>query len=276
MTYRLFAIIISLLSPVAASRDAQAQYFTRGDTLVLTYQGGSRLPYYRKVGDSVEYVGYLESASHKDDSLLVIGEWADLYVEVVLEGDTIIVGGMTSGQMTTSVRKVREAQMEEKMRAEWERRAAIEEEERVLKRAMFFEELRARNVPLTMRLRFDVNSAGGVEPLVFINNISPSRRLKYINVVIAPFNSVGDPVRAELSSKTQHTLRLIGPIEPQNSGAYDYDGDPVFYASTTDCIEVHRVEIDFMDGGRFVMVNDLEAARENRDDYNLRGDCRDR
>jgi hypothetical protein len=130
-------------------------------------------------------------------------------------------------------------------------------------------------VPIAITaLAFGVNSAGGVEPVISLVNVS-SKSIKYVNVTAVPFNSVGDPVRPEYKTLPIQA-RLVGPIDVGRSATYDFADKPLFYARTTSCIEVRRIDVEFFDGSSAVLIRDLEIARDagsTKGIVKLEGEC---
>ena len=259
-----------LLLTILVSQPLYGQLPAAGDTLILTFQGADRLATYRELpGDEKEHTGYVTKEKNGGDTLIVLGEWGNLHAEVVVAGDTMITGHASITRVAERPEAI--AEREAQIAKEIEEGRRRDEE-----RATWEANLVEAGIPLIIHgLSFNVNSAGGVEPRIDVENIS-ERRLKYVTLEVVGVNPVGDPVTGTVSGKQSHALPLVGPIEPGERSFYSYEGDPPFYARTTDCIEVTRVEIEFMDGGRFVMVNDLRDARWGFRNYRLEGECRNR
>ncbi len=100
------------------------------------------------------------------------------------------------------------------------------------------------------------NSAGGVD--AHVNFVNTSRKtFKYVVFEVIPYNRVGDVAPSEIGYKSTARLQATGPHKPMTSffesvykSALDMDGywENVWYNSTIRCIEVHSVEITYMDG----------------------------
>ena len=146
--------------------------------------------------------------------------------------------------------------------------------EEIINRASGFRaDLRSAGIPLIVkRFNHTVNSAGGVEPKFSLENIS-SRSFKYISISLRGFNPVGDPLTGTISGEDVHIARLVGPIESGEIVPFSFEDHPLFYHRATRCIEIRKIEIEFMDGGKFTMVDDLVRARESVSDYRVFGGC---
>jgi hypothetical protein len=119
---------------------------------------------------------------------------------------------------------------------------------------------------------FEVNSAGGLEPLVTIENIS-RKTIKYTTIESRVFNSVGDPVSDKVGDRSNRMrLKLVGPIESGGTVGYDFESDPPFYNSVASCVEVHKITVEFFDGSKYTMVNDLLTTRDLAR-YNVKNEC---
>lgn len=122
-----------------------------------------------------------------------------------------------------------------------------------------------------------VNSADGVSFYVNLLNNSKSRTIKYIRFYIAPFNPVGDMVKGDVQDRSEKTVRAVGPIKPDNDAHYEFDN--VWYNATIECVEIRRVDVEYMDGHEFVYINDLskilkeDDVLQGLDGVNIRGDC---
>ena len=184
-----------------------------------------------------------------------------------------------------------EARIEEsrKQVAEWNRRKKeadekAEEEKRLAEQRLADQEREAREneewqaalpqqgIPAYIKsLTYNVNSAGGVEPTILVKNLS-DQRIKYTTVEIAPFNSVGDPAVDTVNGTRTLSVRLVGPIHPEEVGDYSFGNNPPYYSNVATCFELHRLTIEFFDGTQYVAVVDLAASRW-RDAYKIAGEC---
>lgn len=108
------------------------------------------------------------------------------------------------------------------------------------------------------------NSAGGVGVSVVYRLLGSSKTAKYITFTVTPFNAVGDMVVDRISGSSQRKLKATGPIDPRPIEAGTYDEvaswDPIWYNSTIYCLRLDRVDIEYMDGSKSVLIADLKAA----------------
>ncbi len=143
---------------------------------------------------------------------------------------------------------------------------SLEKKEEVLEARR---KLVARGVFLIVtQIKHRVNSAGGVEPIIDFQNLI-AKRIKYSTFFMTAYNPVGDPVGAEY----ELNLKLIGPIAEGASAHYDFASDPPFYNGITHCLELLKVEVEYMDGTFYTMLNDLITTRLKRSSYNTKGEC---
>ena len=191
-----------------------------------------------------------------------------VYHEVPIGDSTGWVRDSQVSATTTAERKrareeVRRIAREQERRERARKRKREREEQRL-------EDLRSKGYTIELvHFGFDVNSAGGVEPVFRVRNISTDKTVKYIYFTARAYNSVGDPVAGEMSGSNKLSLQANGPLRPTENDYYAYE--PVIYAHTTDCMEVRRVKVEHLDGSTFTYVRDLEDIAA--DDINLRGDC---
>lgn len=83
------------------------------------------------------------------------------------------------------------------------------------------------------------------------------KTIKYIWFTVIGYNAVNDPVRDRIKGGPALTVKGIGPIEPDQSGTYDWE-----YMWHTDIVEyfkVAEIKIQYMDGS-IRTVKDQKAA----------------
>jgi hypothetical protein len=90
------------------------------------------------------------------------------------------------------------------------------------------------------------NSAGGVDAYIRFVNIS-EHIIKYVVIEAAPYNRVGDLAPSEIGGATRTRLRSTGPYERDEGNAGSY-WQNVWYNHSISCIEVKRIDIEFMNG----------------------------
>lgn len=173
----------------------------------------------------------------------------------------------------------REREEKERQRIADERRARELERENKVKEAealainTWTKLMKDRGIPLAILLVMDNPDAllDLLDPQIGVLNVG-QKTIKYISFELHPFNPVGDPVVDRFSGKSMITVRAVGPLKTLETGAYD-DFDTFFSSKTVSCIELHRVVIEFMDGTKYVMLNDLMEARMPKAQYKVKGEC---
>lgn len=93
----------------------------------------------------------------------------------------------------------------------------------------------------------EVNSAGGVVPVMSVTNANPRSAIKYVRVQVGMYNAVGDQVYSSIHGQTPRWVRMTGPLAPGDS-RLAVRFEPIGYNQTTTCIRANTVEIEFMDG----------------------------
>ena len=140
-------------------------------------------------------------------------------------------------------------------------------------RTAFLEALGSKGIPAYVpSVRFSVNSADGVAPVVSVVNLD-DKTVKYTTFSLRSFNSVGDPVVGRYSESSVFSFRGVGPIAEGDIAVYGSSNDPVIYAGTVSCIELLKVEIEYFDGSKYIMQDDLADARRNPLNYKIKGEC---
>ena len=79
-----------------------------------------------------------------------------------------------------------------------------------------------------------------------------------------------DQLKGEISNKSTFTLKDTGPIEP---GKFFESFWHPFYNTTTTCIEIRKVIVEYFDGTKFVYVNDLKKILDIDSNINLKNGC---
>ena len=92
---------------------------------------------------------------------------------------------------------------------------------------------------------FKINSAGGVEPVIFINNYT-NKEIKYITVNVEFLNRVKDPAYCKIRNRYTASLKITGPISAQSTNN-DYYWDPIIYNSSTGYMFIKTCEVEYMD-----------------------------
>ena len=211
------------------------------------------------------------------NELVVVLEKKNHYVRV-RRGDKegwLSEGGLKVYDDAMREREEREAEKrkrEEQRRREWEKeRREREEQERRAREALAQRGAGIGAGLVIMNSGFSTNSADGVSIQFALKNLG-KRVYKYVTFEIAPFNSVGDPVYGDLSGKNYFSMTGVGPIEPGKEAYYDFDN--VFYDGTATCIELRKVTVEYMKGGRFTYINDLKKIMSQEAGLVLRGQCK--
>lgn len=115
------------------------------------------------------------------------------------------------------------------------------------------------------------NSADGVSFAIKLGNISEDKTIKYASVTAQLFNPVSDPVGSTIDGESKKSVRVVGPVEPGERDSYVWEN--VWYTPVGECVEIHRIEVEHMDGSTHTYVNDLKDISFNSDSVNLRDEC---
>ena len=90
-----------------------------------------------------------------------------------------------------------------------------------------------------------VNSAGGVTfALYFLN--SSDKTIKYVNLDLQAYNSVGDPQGGEIYSSSKRSVEFTGPTSPTEYAQTAWG--ELWYNSTITCTKILSLKITYMDG----------------------------
>jgi hypothetical protein len=92
---------------------------------------------------------------------------------------------------------------------------------------------------------WDVNSAGGVEPVATFVNPNPDSAIKYIDLQMTMYNQVGDVIRSEIGGHSNGTVRMVGPLVNEQ-GLHKAQWGPVWYNHSATCLKVISVRVEFM------------------------------
>lgn len=94
---------------------------------------------------------------------------------------------------------------------------------------------------------FSMDSAGGLEPTIFIANNS-DKKIKYIYLTVSFYNSVGDKLRNDIGWYSDAKLKITGYIKPWESTWYEWD--PVFYEYSASKMKIETMQIVYSDGSK--------------------------
>lgn len=106
------------------------------------------------------------------------------------------------------------------------------------------------------------NSVGGVDVKAMFKNQS-DKAIKYLRVMVTPYNAVMDPVKCQITGDSTVLLTSVGPWV---SGGVDFGTwDNVWYNSTIRYIALRAVRIEYMDGTSVSMAGDVESLASELD-----------
>ena len=88
------------------------------------------------------------------------------------------------------------------------------------------------------------NSADGIFLHWAAKNVT-NKTIKYLTITFEFYNAVGDLTKEEITNKTSKTMKLTGPIEPQEAC---YVADIVGYSVDCQSIKITNIKVDYMDG----------------------------
>ncbi len=98
------------------------------------------------------------------------------------------------------------------------------------------------------RQTWEINSVGGIEPTITFKNKSSTKTIKYIDLTVEFFNSVGDKLTNDIGfGQTTASMQYTGPLKPGASETVYWN--PVFYNSTFGhTLNFKKIEIQYTDG----------------------------
>ena len=106
-----------------------------------------------------------------------------------------------------------------------------------------------------------------------VYNIS-DERIRGVDIDFRGVDAQGDPVHCTRSGRTEYAIRMNGPIKPDAECYFAFVNDPAFFNESTACLEIDSVTVEFMDGERIVMDEDLSAIqRLLKSPFMRRGEC---
>lgn len=256
----MWCFISSLLLLALIPVSAQAQRYAPGDTIQTTRS--SRL--------------YDEPEGFASRGQLVPKGQTFVVQEIAKEGDYVLVEykGETGWLWWISVQDIATVRAEEKerrdrIRTERARRDSLRKRETAKR-----DSLRVRGFGIMLfRLSRGINSVGGITVYIAGENIEKKKTIKYITFTFQLFNPVGDPVEGRIRTPSRTSVRGVGPIKPGDTFGYSFEN--VWYSRSGDCVELHRIRVEHMDGSTFTYVSDLKpVSRFSEQSINLRGDCK--
>lgn len=83
-----------------------------------------------------------------------------------------------------------------------------------------------------------------------------SKQIKYAKFYATAYNRVGDEAPGRHQGSADALLSLTGPIRARQAPRYS-SWDAVWYNPTISCVELKRVELEYLDGSSYVYVREL-------------------
>jgi hypothetical protein len=110
------------------------------------------------------------------------------------------------------------------------------------------------------------NSAGGVDCYVQFINIS-TKRMKYVDFVVVPYNRVDDVAYSEINNESEKTIQIVNYIRPNDY--YDASWANVWYNSTIEYMKITSVKVTYDDNTIQVIDNSeiIDNASLSIDEY---------
>ena len=107
----------------------------------------------------------------------------------------------------------------------------------------------------------EINSAGGVDFSITWQYLDNSKDIKYLDYTVVPYNCVGDPVKGKYDSG-RFTGRITGPISASEfkDGRFKKERSywgTAWYNNTICSIKIVKVEVEYMDGTKYIYVKEL-------------------
>lgn len=204
-------------------------------------------------------------------------------LEKLSRGDTVGVTGITeeyfrvkrngeTGWLKRQKIMSKEEEQDYEKRVEVQRRLARQQKKQAQQRRKYFQSLREKGYSIVLtRQTFEKNTADGISVGVGLTNISQDKTVKYAKITWKLFNSVGDPTAGDKSGTETAKTRLVGPVEPGESGYTKFEN--VWYNPVGACAEVRGIVVEHIDGSTFTYIDDLKDIAQEAESVRLIGDC---
>ena len=101
----------------------------------------------------------------------------------------------------------------------------------------------------------EINSADGVDISITCQYLDKLKDIKYLEFTMAPYNCVGDPVSGRYDSGRK-IGQVTGPISASQE-RLKYNWETMWYNNTICSIKIVKVEIEYMDGTKYIYVKEL-------------------
>lgn len=101
----------------------------------------------------------------------------------------------------------------------------------------------------------EINSADGVDISITCQYLDNSKDIKYLEFTMEPYNCVGDRVSGRYDSGRK-IGQITGPISASNERLV-YHWGTMWYNSTICSIKIVKVEVEYMDGTKYIYVKEL-------------------
>ena len=109
---------------------------------------------------------------------------------------------------------------------------------------------------------FSLNSAGGVEPEIFVYNNS-NKKIKYLYFNVYLVNGVGDRVRCSITGDSIFTIISSGPYDTKK--VHKLSWYPIMYNYAATYMHISSIEIEYMDGTKkTINEKDIVILNENK------------
>jgi len=102
----------------------------------------------------------------------------------------------------------------------------------------------------------EINSVGGVDFRLEWLFLDEAKAIKYVYFTVVPFNAVGDVLSCDISGHTSFIGKVTGPVQA-GSDLQTSSWGAAWYNSTTACIIVTKVKIEYMDGTSYTYIKEL-------------------
>ena len=105
------------------------------------------------------------------------------------------------------------------------------------------------NILDIVSMTYKVNSVGGIDQWIVIENKSKSKTIKYVEYNVSFYNKVGDKIRDDVSRRDFAVLRYTGPLAPGEQSNKNQYWKACFYNSTFGgTMYMNSITITYMDG----------------------------
>lgn len=100
-------------------------------------------------------------------------------------------------------------------------------------------------LPDTPTFECTMNSVGGIR-VVWKSRYTGEKDIKYYTVYFHLYNSVEDEAYDEIYNKSEHSMKVVGPVS--NGESLVVYSDPLIYCKSCAKIQIDKIKLEYFDG----------------------------